>query len=190
MIELAIDVETTGFPSSSKPLDHEDQPHIMQIGMVMRENGDIVGEYSSHVVCPVDPQEGAFKVHGISRQKTIDLGVPPNVIMHVVISLAMKVDRIIAHNVSFDMKILEIAARRCDMTLPNSAMQFCTMKEWARLKGGKWPKLEDAWEQVDQEGFPDDVPMHDAYWDARKALAIYDHLIENNDDDLGDELPF
>ncbi len=178
MIELGIDLETTGFPSSSKPLDHEDQPHIVQIGMVLRESGEIVGEYNSLIRCPIDVPDAPYKIHRISKLDTCNYGVPAEMaFLHVNYLLGLA-EVVVAHNVTFDMKMLEIFAQRLKGRLDPPLRKFCTMKEWARLKGGKRPKLDDAFAKVDHPDIPIDAPSHHALWDARKALAIYDHLIE------------
>lgn len=173
MIELAIDVETTGFPIVSKPLDHDDQPHIVQFGAIMRKDKCEVSSMNIYVKCPIEIPHGAFKVHGISQMDTIMMGVPMDSIIFPIGKLIAHSDVVIGHNISFDMKMLHIAAARSEGVEIDHDNQFCTMKQWANTHSGKWPKLDDAFSKVTNEP---DMPSHNAFYDAKKSLAIYDFL--------------
>ena len=174
MIETVFDVETTGFPSKSKVCEHEDQPHIVQLGLITRANGRIVQELSLMVECPVDVPEKPLEIHGISRADTVAYGITKMAMIDTFRDLISNTDLIIAHNVDFDIAMINLETdRACEGPIkwPDT---FCTMKGWAEIHGVRWPKLNAAYGMTGcEQGVLRD---HNALDDCKKALAIYDHL--------------
>lgn len=136
MTELFIDTETTGFFHGRLPLDHDDQPHIVEIAMLMIHDGQRVAQASLVVECPIEVPEQAFAIHGISQDITKAAGVRPIEAISLVEGLCRSADRIIAHNADFDRKMLEIALTRHGHPIPwidDQDRWFCTMKAAAPL---------------------------------------------------------
>ena len=125
---LFIDTETTGFPDWKLPASHENQPHIVQLAaQLCDECNRTVAEFCVVINNDVDIPENASAVHGITRERAAEIGVPFTVALDLFDHLYAKANLIVAHNVNFDKKIMEIAwTRRLDVT-PRTKPTFCTM---------------------------------------------------------------
>lgn len=176
MIELVIDLETTGFIKTSVPFSDESQPHIVQIGAIMREDKAIIQTIGMYVNCPIEVPDSALKVHGISQEKTMLLGIDPALATVILVHLMASSDLVIAHNIDFDLNILKVACERYGAKMPEYNA-LCTMKAWASHFGEKWPKLADAYRKAAPENAASEtLKDHDALDDVRKALTIKDYL--------------
>ncbi len=171
---LALDVETTGFPSRSKPYDHPDQPYIVQVGLIERIGDRLVTEMSYMVVCSVEVPEGAFKIHGIDQETTIANGWKIDVAARSLAELVRRADLVVAHNAEFDRISVDIMTARCGLEAIAWPEIYCTMRKWSSVIGGKCPKLGEAYALTANNTAG--MREHHALDDARKALAIYDHL--------------
>jgi DNA polymerase-3 subunit epsilon len=99
--------------------------------------------------------------------------------------LCRQADQIVAHNITFDLKLVAYEIERAGA--PNVAAdkpQFCTMAattDICKLPGRypgkfKWPKLIEAHQHLFGEGFDG---AHDALVDVRACQRIHQHLIKN-----------
>ncbi|WP_313377962.1 3'-5' exonuclease [Achromobacter insolitus] len=108
------DTETTGLPQFKEPSDHPDQPHIVQLAgaLVDLDSRDIVA--SLDVIVRPDgweiPDEGAA-VHGITTEHASAVGIPESLALSLFLELWGGRQRI-AHNESFDARIVRIAQHR------------------------------------------------------------------------------
>lgn len=113
---LFYDTETTGLPLFEQPSDHPDQPHIVQLGALLIDL-DTRRELSSLdiIVRPhgwVIPEE-VSKIHGITHEMAMDCGVPERIAVDMLVELWDLGERErIAHNESFDARVLRIALKR------------------------------------------------------------------------------
>ncbi|MGI9502100.1 MAG: 3'-5' exonuclease [Geminicoccaceae bacterium] len=194
MRELFVDTETTGFINFRLPLDHPSQPHLVQLAMILRDDGNEVGHVNMVVRCPVEIPEKAREVHGYDQSTTDRIGVTPHTACSVFHEMAPEV--IIAHNADFDRGIMEIALNRASIPIPwNCSLQnwFCTMKASEshcripatekQIRAGfkkrgefKQPKLEEALEILTGKKM---VGAHDALADVRACAKVYDWLKKN-----------
>lgn len=187
MIELFFDFETTGLVNRDEDLDHPSQPHIMEMAFVERVDGKEITAMSTLVSCDVDPHPKALEVHGITKEMT-EHGMSPKAALIVLSGMASGVDRIISHNITFELQMLGIAARRyidgtSESVVPKD-LRYCTMRE-AQSHFGKWPKLDFALQRV---ATPEQIqaigPLHRAMADTRACILIYDWLQAQSSEDL------
>ena len=179
-MELFLDFETTGFLGKGLPLDHPSQPHIVQIGAILRDDGLICAEVDALVECPIEVPEGARKIHGIDRNKTMRCGITITDALELMGVFIGKADLLVAHNASFDVDVLKCAFLKENLDIPNSVefiRTFCTMKEMAAALDVRWPKLEDAYRIATMgNGKLESSRSHHAITDARRCIEIYDYL--------------
>lgn len=134
MTILFFDTETTGLIHRGRPLDDREQPRVVQMAMILTDNkGRIIRQFSV-VYNPALDDEGIFqidpraeKVHGISTAFAAMHGRHQKHVSNDFLTLARSAEWIIAHNVSFDMDIINMAALRSGVRLPDMK-RLCTMK--------------------------------------------------------------
>jgi DNA polymerase III epsilon subunit-like protein len=197
MIELFVDCETTGFVHKDLPLTHGKQPHLVQLAMLLREDGEEVSRVSLVIKCPIEVPEAARRVHGYTQERTLYLGVGLPHALNLFLELCNPVDRIIAHNAEFERAILEIALARQSCFIPwggDKARWFCTMQAAeplckipatpAQIRAGfkkpgefKQPKLEEALKTLCCGIELKDA--HDALADVVGCAGLYDWLVAN-----------
>ena len=191
---LFFDTETTGFPHKSKPLDHPDQPYVIQLAAILaEENGDVRSSFSflidPGVTNGVRIPSGAAAVHGIDEERLWRLGGFPYTAMNAFERMYVRADMIVGHNISFDIEMMEIALSRTVVSQHDEPLTarrkldlpaFCTMKSSTDIcripsprGGNKWPKLGEAYQHFFNEPF---VGAHDAMNDVRACMRIYFHL--------------
>lgn len=193
---LFFDTETTGFPHKHKPVDHPDQPHVIQLAAILaEESGDVRSAFSFLIDPGVDRgvriPSGAQAVHGIDEEALWRFGQQPGDVLMAFDALYASADKIVGHNVDFDVEMMLTYYARSG----NPGMEwnggpikerFCTMKETTDIcripstravttgRGGyKWPKLGEAYKHFFGEEL---VGAHDAMNDVRAAMRIYFHL--------------
>lgn len=187
MKRLYFDTETTGFPrSAGAPL--ADCPFIVQLAAILVD--DDQGEVASlNFIIRPDGwtiSEEVAAIHGISTEKAEAFGIPAKVAMAAFSQVCRQADQVVAHNISFDLKLIAYEILRAQA--PNviaEKEQFCTMEATTnicKLPGRypgkwKWPKLIEAHTHLFSEGFDG---AHDALVDVRACHRIHRHLIDNN----------
>ena len=184
---LFFDTETTGFPQDKLPLDHPGQPHIIQIAAILDdENCNIKASMNMIINADCGPvPEGAYNVHKISEEIYKKFGVSCLVALALFNNLVQRTDVIVAHNISFDLKLLKTAYARMGKLERftsdiQSKPQFCTMLATTdivkipspRGRGGyKWPKLDEAYRVlVNPSGF---AGAHDAFEDVKACREVF-----------------
>jgi DNA polymerase-3 subunit epsilon len=120
--------------------------------------------------------EGAQKVHGITDELCEKYGIKYHSAVGMFFLLAKKATKIIAHNEEFDRNMLAIEAayyqKESGSPYKVDAFNwFCTMKSNTHIKGGKWPKLAEAYKHYTGKELGDDA--HDALVDAEGCKEIY-----------------
>ncbi len=170
MFVLAYDTETTGLPLFKEPSEHPDQPHLVQlaaclvhletrkvhasIDLIVRPNGWTI------------PDEVA-QLHGITQERAMDEGVPEEMAVELLLDLWQEGKRVrLAHNESFDARILRIACKRyVDLKLPPTDR----MKAAKRFHH-KSANLSEAYKFFTGN---DLVDAHSAMPDVQACLAVY-----------------
>lgn len=176
---LFFDTETTGMIDFKASHEEAHQPHLVQLGAILTDaSGRVRGELNL-LIKPtgwtVDPD--AFDVHGISAEDCDQFGVPLPEALTLFGQLSACATVLVAHNIAFDRKILDIAVHRLSGSMDFSGhRQYCTMRESTRIcnipgpRGPKWPTLQEAHTHFFGHEFDD---AHDAMADVRACMRIY-----------------
>jgi DNA polymerase-3 subunit epsilon len=112
---LAFDTETTGLPLWSKSSSDPGQPHIVQFAAIMwNDEADEELRFVDVLVKPdgwtIPPEMTA--IHGITNEVATEKGHPEGNVIACFVKLASEADRLVAYNVSFDLRIARIAMMR------------------------------------------------------------------------------
>lgn len=114
MLLMPFDTETTGFPQFKLPSDDPSQPHIVDIcALLYTEAGELIDSFEA-IIKPdgwTIPDEAAA-VHGITTEMAMDLGIPEADALEGFLAIHQRAELRIAHNCSFDDRILRIALKR------------------------------------------------------------------------------
>lgn len=180
MKSLIIDTETTGFPHWKSDLDDPKQPGLLELAFELycHERREVMVSFASLIDCKIPIPDDVIKIHGINEGMINKFGIPEKSALQIFDDVIQHADRIVAHNLNFDRRIMKIAFCRvgieCDKL--NDIDKFCTMlKSTPILKlpgvyGHKWPTLEEAYQRlVDVEGLK---KTHRAYYDVVACRKI------------------
>ena len=187
MIDLIFDTETTGFARFSDPWEHPDQPHIVQIAARLVEGSKLHAAFQDIVSGNVPSEPGALKTHGITEELRKRVGISPGDAAKSFEVLLNRADRLVAHNLKFDLILVGALFHRhgFDLTLLAGLPRFCTMLALTPVmkipgaRGGyKWPKLEEAYiKYIDCAGIRG---AHDAMVDVIACEQIFNVCQEMN----------
>lgn len=189
---LFFDTETTGFVQDRLPVDHPDQPYIVQLAAELTEDdGEPVAGFSFII----DPGIGeitipakASDVHGITDERAVALGVSSEFALGAFTHLYQRADLVVAHNIKFDRAVIETAiSRHYRKIMPLRKPLFCTMEAAtpivnlpptermiaAGFNKPKPPKLEECIRHFFDENLEG---AHDALIDVRACSRVYFHL--------------
>lgn len=188
---LFYDSETTGLPLWDQPSDHPDQPHITQLAALLT---DETGAKLASIDLLVRPDgwtipEDLQQMTGITMERALQGGLPELVVLSVFEALWRRADVRVAHNESFDARILRIGFKRfggiCDPDDWKAGRAECTSKLASPIMrlpptdrmvaagfGGKPkpPKLEEAYQHFTGK------PMkgaHNAAADVTACKVVY-----------------
>ncbi len=190
---LFFDTETTGFFQDRLPIDHPEQPYIVQLAAELTDDD---GEPISGFSFIVDPgiSNGVFipdrasDVHGITNERAVQFGVSAEFALSAFTHLYQRADIVCAHNIKFDRGVMEAAiARHYGKVMPLRKTLFCTMEAASpvvnlppterMLAAGfakpKPPKLEECIRHFFNEELDG---AHDAMVDVRACRRVYFHL--------------
>lgn len=182
MANLFFDTETTGKADFNALPSASHQPDMVQLGMILKDETRVYACIDL-LVCPEVPVEPkAEEVHGISTVMAQRYGVPRRVATAMFMNLMYKAECIVAHNIDFDLRIMQTAMLREGIS-PEKLLaksRFCTMKTSTDIcqipsphKPGKfkWPTMQEAYKfLVDPNGFDG---AHDAMADVTACSAVY-----------------
>ena len=206
-ISLVFDTETT---SAKNKKDHTDptNPKCVQLYAAMYEHDDSRNYISKIIVNGVVKQQlwlkpiqtiscvimlnegeevepGAEAIHGISYERTQNVGVLRKSAANIIADFLDVSDRLIAHNIEFDKKILRhmLHQSKIDAALVDKPQPFCTMNylrpvmkmEPKRFGDWKQPKLIEAYNYMFQRDF--DGAAHDASVDAGACADLYFEIL-------------
>jgi DNA polymerase-3 subunit epsilon len=188
---ISYDTETTGLADFKARSSDPNQPHIVQLALVTYSEDGTEANAVSLIVRPdgwiIPPEMTA--IHGISHERAMDEGVPEETAVCAFIMTQAIAGLRVAHNESFDRRIMRIAMTRAGIArdfieaIENRAA-YCTMtaakpitklpptdKQLAAgFSGFKSPKLEECMRHF----FGEDLPgAHDGLVDARACARVY-----------------
>jgi len=189
---LVYDTETTDLWKKNVPLDHETQPHLVELAAVLCEEDGAERASFNLIVRPdgYDIPEFASNIHGITTQIAAASGVPLVVAISALTHLWSCSDLVVCHNYEFDAKIIDIAIARlgreptnrrppgrCTMRLATPVLNLPpTEKMIAKgMRGPKRPSLMEAHVALVGEPFSG---AHRAIDDARAAARVFFRLKE------------
>ena len=187
---LFFDTETTGLPRNWRApvTDLNNWPRMIQIAWILSDDKGNRIEVDDYIIKPENfkiPRD-ASRVHGISTERAIDEGEDLELVLNKFNGLVEQTDFIVAHNISFDEKILgaELLRKRIQSKF-NMKRKLCTMESstnYCKLPGPygyKWPKLSELHIKLFGEDFEE---AHDAsvdinatekcFWEMRRIGLI------------------
>jgi len=151
---LFFDTETTGLPRNWRApvTDLDNWPRMVQLAFLFcdREGNQLSsGDYLIKPEGFVIPPDAA-RIHGISTERATREGAALMTVLQLFHELVSDAEVLVAHNISFDEKIVGSEFIRAAMpnTLP-SKRKICTMESstnFCAIKGpygNKWPKLSE-----------------------------------------------
>ncbi|MCK5491355.1 MAG: 3'-5' exonuclease [Candidatus Pacebacteria bacterium] len=181
---LFFDTETTGLPKKwdAPVTDLENWPRLVQIAwLYFDENGKEISRKNS-IIKPegfLIPEESS-NVHGISNEMANKKGVSLKKILKEFSEMAGKTKFLIAHNMSFDEKIIDAEFLR--KGIQKSLFQpekICTKEastQYCEISGNygfKWPSLSELHIKLFGQDFED---AHDALIDVRACAKCFFEL--------------
>ena len=186
-MKLFFDTETTGMVEFKKPHTDPSQPDLLQLAFILDDDdGNTIETFCSILFGEnyVSTHPKALAVHGISEEKMRMFGIPALEGLEKFASAWGKARTLIAHNISFDIKVMKTAFHRSTSTShpPELLIEYCTMRTATPILklpgrfGHKWPTLDEAYRVlVDPEGFEG---AHDALNDVKACRKVYYKLQE------------
>lgn len=191
---FAYDTETTGLPLFRDRSDDPRQPHLVQLAMLLLNDDGTERTHCNVIIRPdgwtIPPEVAA--IHGITHERAMDEGIDENVAVAMFVAMQGQGGVRVAHNESFDRRILRIAMTRALFARDfieaiEERQAFCTCEAAkpivnlpptekmlaAGITGPKSPKLEECIRHFfgeDMEG------AHDALVDVRACARLYFHL--------------
>ena len=187
---LFFDTETTGLPRNWKApvTDLDNWPRMVQIAWILSDTKGNQIESDDFIIKPENfkiPLD-ASRIHGISTEKAINEGEELEKVLIKFNKLVGQADFIVAHNISFDEKIVGAELLRKGIRSDfERKRKLCTMKastDYCRLPGlygYKWPKLSELHIELFGADFDE---AHDAsvdinatekcFWEMRKIGLI------------------
>jgi len=192
MTVLFFDTETTGFYQDKLPVDHPEQPYIVQLAAQLCEDDGTPVAGFSFIVDPgigtVSIPTRASEVHGITDEIAAKHGVSSEFALSAFTHLYQRSDLVCAHNIKFDRGVIEAAiSRHYKKIMPLRKPLFCTMEaaspiinlpptDRMRAVGmtcPKPPKLEECIRHFFNESLDG---AHDAMVDVTACRRVYIHL--------------
>ncbi len=155
---LILDAETTGLPKvrDPKPEELNYMPRIVQISwMLLDLSFKCVNSETCYLKQDAPIPKEAIKIHKITDAIIAEKGEDPKSVFERLHLDIRKTKYIIAHNIDFDIPIIESEFIRLGIKKPfRGKKKYCTMKKGATLckiplysgSGYKYPKLEELFE--------------------------------------------
>jgi len=188
---LIFDTETTGLPRDYKaPLsDSDNWPRVVQIAWQLH---DVTGNLISANSIIVKPNGftipfNAAQVHGITTERAIAEGHDLQGVMNEFVEAVKQTKYLCGHNLEFDLSIVGAEFIRLGMsdffegkpvidTKNDDVTEFCAIPGG---RGGKfkWPKLEELYVKLFNQGFE---AAHNAAFDVQATAKAFFELLKRN----------
>lgn len=151
------DTETTGLWDKRLPCGHEGQPRIAQIAGLLEDSETREEIMRVDLVIYRDQPipEASSRIHGTTTEVSQAIGVGESAALDVFCDMLAAADLVVAHNIEFDVNVVNNAARLLSgnpgLNVFQGKAPFCTMKaatpvcKFPNKFGGSdygWPKLE------------------------------------------------
>lgn len=180
-IFLFFDTETTGLPKKwNAPITELDNwPRIVSLAWKIYGSDGREFEGVERIVRPegfLIPEESS-KIHGITNEIAEEKGLPLDYVLKEFSDVAKRAEKLIAHNISYDEKVVsaEYLRKRIDNPLKDKVF-ICTKEmatDFCAIEGPygfKWPKLVELHKKLFGEEFLD---AHNAMADVTATARCY-----------------
>lgn len=188
---LIFDTETTGLPRNyNAPLsDSDNWPRVVQIAWQLH---DVKGGLISANSIIVRPNGftipfNAAQVHGISTERAVAEGHDLQTVMNEFVEVLKQTKYLCGHNIEFDLSIIGAEFIRLGISNHFSGKPVIDTKsdpvtEFCAIPGGKggkykWPKLEELYRKLFNEGFEE---AHNAAFDVAATAKAFFELLKRN----------
>ena len=153
---LFFDTETTGLPRNwNAPVsDLNNWPRLVQIAWIFYRDGvkESCGDYIVRPDGFTIPEETS-DIHGITTDRAVKEGVSLVMVLKEFENLVREADFLVAHNMSFDEKIMgaeylrndmpDILAPKKKICTKDETVDFCAIPSPNGFSNYKWPKLSE-----------------------------------------------
>lgn len=187
---IFFDTETTGLPKNYKApaTDTDNWPRVTQLAwQVYDEDGKLIRE-RCNLIKPdgwVIPDEEFFRKNNMSTERCEKEGVRLIDILEDFVQQVDVAEYLVAHNMSFDDKVIGAEMVRMKLGFRAEPKKLCTMQESTtfcrmqpfRYGTYKWPTLIELHEKLFNEGFDG---AHDALADVRACARSFFELKKRN----------
>lgn len=177
---LFFDTETNGMVDWKRPSGGKDQPHIVQLAAILCDEETMQAVDTMNVIVSPDgwdiPEE-ISDIHGITTEQALKVGITEKEALQMFLKLWYQCDLRVAHNTTFDNRIIRIALKRY---LPNlipdddwkdKDRYFCTLQRARKVMGGKkGHTLAEAYKHFMGKELEN---AHDAMADTEACMHIY-----------------
>lgn len=186
---LYFDTETTGLRDFNKPLDHPDQPKLVQFSGIFENFEEKKNLNTIDLI--IKPTEWVIpddvvKFHGITHKKGLEYGTHYESALCLFHELYNKADYVVAHNIEYDwfvMNHMYTYFGTVDEPLWNSSKHRCTMKLTTQVvklpptsgkRENKWPKLQELHKFLFGHEFEG---AHNSFNDVQAMQRCYHELV-------------
>ncbi len=186
MTYLFFDTETTGLPDFKMPPTWDCQPHICQIGAILTDGTGRVKAEMNFIIKPDgwEIPQAASDIHGIMHADAIKYGISIKGALSLFDRMLRNCETVVAHNIKFDLFLLEIESAHSGVALQLPQQFACTMQDSTDIlqlpatakmlayNMGKYknPNLQEAHEHFMGRKFDG---AHDAMADVRACKDIF-----------------
>jgi len=191
---LFLDIETTGLPvnRNAKPEELENWPHIVQIAWLLFDENKKLIESNNYIIKQNAPiPQRTIEIHRITDEIANKKGQEPKDVLVKFSKSVANTEFLIAHNISFDLPIVESEFLRNGFEKQFSKKkQFCTMeigKDFCAIskRYGKEYKLPTLTELYKQCFYKNELAIeleqgHNADIDVRVAAKCFFYMLEQN----------
>lgn len=183
---IVFDTETTGLPKnySASAEDSANWPHITQLCFIVFDKNEQVMYRFNKLIKPKGwtiPKEKFFIDNNMTTERCEAEGVPIEYALNEFIEKRMNAQYSIAHNISFDSKIIRAEMFRNGRTENFESPKICTMMKSTNFcailtdksNKFKWPKLEELHDKLFGCKFDG---AHDAFNDVMATAKCFFEL--------------
>ncbi|MDQ8209468.1 3'-5' exonuclease [Coraliomargarita sp. SDUM461003] len=182
-MHLIIDTETTGLTPLSfvTERNYKQWPRMIQIawGLVGKDSIEI----DHRALIRPDGFKipySAMRIHGITQQQAEEEGEDLQLQLKTLNNVMKDADSIVAHNLNFDLGIIQSEAMRIDFPLTFPEKRYCTaymgqtyLRKEKKQRLANFPRLGELHKEL--LGF-DYEPKHDALADVIACAGVFEHL--------------
>lgn len=179
-MELVIDTETTGLTSLSfvTERNYKKWPRLVQIawGLIRQDHIEIQNDTIIRPNGFIIPND-ITRIHQITQQRALKEGKDLRPLLATLNKAMETADTIIAHNLNFDLGILQSEAMRLDLRLDFPNKRQCTafmgqayMRKQQKMRLSNFPRLEQIHEILFSKRY---ASKHDARSDVIACADVY-----------------